>query len=117
MYEVIFPLCHLCEWICPKGKSSYENKDEKCLTKEEILHKKLYGIKSYETVRLLCNNAKHYNDRKGLSKRISSLKGARVGLMRVGDSLGITHFMIDGEEVRSVFWEVFLAYREFFDKP
>jgi hypothetical protein len=113
IFEVIFPLYHLREWICPGGHESYKGKPEVDRTQEEILHAYLYGMPEYKAVQELCNRTKHYNN---LNAAIQTevLQGFRCGLARAGDSLGITHFMVDGTEIRDIFWPVYQVYFSYF---
>jgi len=113
IFDVIFPLYHLREWICPGGHKSYKAKPEINRTPQERLHERLYLMPEYQVVQALCNNAKHYNEG-NLENRTDVLQGARAGLMRAGDSLGVTHFMVDGREIRDYFWPVYQVYRAYF---
>lgn len=113
IFEVIFPLYHLREWICPGGYESYRTKPVEHRTVEEKLHADLHAMSEYETVRNLCNCAKHYSV-EGTAAKTSVLKGFRAGLGRAGDSLGVTHFMVEGVEIRDVFWPVYKAYFSYF---
>lgn len=113
IFDVIFALYHLREWICPGGYESYEAKPETNRTPEERLHAQLHAMPEYEVVRALCNSAKHYSVRE-LENRTSVLQGARAGLARAGDSLGITHFIVDDREIRDFFWPVYQVYFSYF---
>lgn len=113
IYDVIFPLYHLREWIHPHGHDTYKYKSESDMSKEELLHKFLHEMNEYKIVRSLCNNAKHFDDT-DINERTGVLEGARAGLMRVGDSLGVTHFLVDGTEIRDIFWPVYKIYFEYF---
>lgn len=116
LFEVLFPLYHLREWICPGGHESYKDKPEIQRTDEERLHASLHGMHEYEIVRALCNASKHYvsDSNNSLEGRMEELKGARAGLMRVGDSLGVTHFTVDGRDVRDYFMPVYQVYYSYF---
>jgi hypothetical protein len=113
LLEVLFPLYHLREWICPGGYDSYKYKANENLTKEEVLHSCLHNMDEYEAVRALCNNAKHYNA-VDLTGRTDTLQGLRCGFGCAGDSLGITHFTLDGREIRDIFWAVYKVYFDYF---
>jgi hypothetical protein len=113
--DVIFPLYHLREWICPGSYASYKDKPEYARTKEERLHAHLHTMPEYEVVRSLCNALKHYNE-ETLSERTDVLEGARAGLARAGDSLGVTHFMVDGREIRDFFRPVYDVYFSYFNE-
>ncbi|WP_440531803.1 hypothetical protein [Variovorax sp. YR566] len=114
IFEVIFPLYHLREWICPGGYSSYKNKLEADRSKEERLHAQLHVMPEYEVIRELCNSAKHFSS-PTLSARTDVVQNLRAGHGRVGDSLGITHFTVDGKEIRDFFWPVYLVYLAYFE--
>lgn len=114
IFDVIFPLYHLREWICPGGYESYKGKSEADLTAEEKLHAGLHEMPEYRLVRELCNSAKHYTS-DSLTARTNVLKGFRVGLGRAGDSLGVTHFLVDGREIRNIFFPVYKVYHAYFD--
>lgn len=111
LFDVLFPLCHLREWIYPNGYKSYKNKDQ--LSLEESLHCKLYSMNEYQIVLALCNNAKHYSVKK-ISNNTSQLEGKRYGLGRCGDSFNVTHFLVDETEIRDIFWPVYKIYFEYF---
>lgn len=68
----------------------------------------------YEVVRSLCNAAKHYSA-ETLAGRTEVLEGFRAGLGRVGDSLGVTHCMVDGREIRDFFWPIYTVYFDYFN--
>jgi hypothetical protein len=113
--DVIFPLYHLREWICPGGHKIYQLKPENVRTREERFHADLYAMPEYEVVGSLCNAAKHYNART-LDGRTKVSEGFRAGLGRVGDSLGVTHFMVDGRDIRDFFWPVYRMYFDYFNE-
>ena len=115
IYGLIFPFYHLREWIHPAGYEAYKDKNHEHLSKEEHLHNYLHDMKEYEVIRALCNNAKHFNV-SGSGNKMESLEGARAGLMRVDDSLSITHFLVDGIEIRDIFWPVYSVYFKYFEK-
>ncbi len=82
---------------------------------EEQLYTTLHGIKEYKIVCSLCNHAKHFEcDRDKVNRQMDILHGARAGLMQAGDSLSITHFTVDGIEVRTIFAPVYTVYFEYF---
>lgn len=111
--DVVFPLYHLREWICPGGYDLYKHKPEDARTREELLHARLHAMPEYEVVRSLCNAAKHYSA-ETLTGRTKILEGLRAGLGRAGDSLGVTHFLVDGQEIRDFFWPVYMVYFDYF---
>lgn len=114
IFDVVFPLYHLREWIHPSGHQSYKDKTPESFTREESLHSALHYMPEYRVIRDICNNAKHFDDN-DLSIRTKVYKGARAGLMTCGDSLGVTHFLVDGVEIRKIFWLVYRMYFEYFN--
>jgi hypothetical protein len=115
IFEIIFPLYHLREWICPDGHDTYKNMPEDKRTREQKLHAKLYGMPEYQVVRDLCNNAKHFETQSAI-KETSVLKGLRAGLGRAGDSLGVVHFIVDGKEIRDCVVPVYEVYCSYFSE-
>jgi hypothetical protein len=115
IFSIVFPMYHLRDWICPAKYEEYGNKSEAERTREEKLAVKLHGMPEYEVVRGLCTNAKHFVAREGdINKKTRQLKGKRYGLGRYGDSFGITHYLVDGIEIRNIFWTVYIAYLDYF---
>ncbi|NPE61370.1 hypothetical protein HLB26_21305 [Dickeya dadantii] len=112
LIDTLLPLYHLREWICPGSSASYKNKDE--LTAEEKLHSFLYTYPPYEVVRELCNRTKHFKKQNG-DINLNVIKGARTGLMRVGDALGSTYFTVDGVDIRDIFMAVYRVYYQYFE--
>jgi hypothetical protein len=55
----------------------------------------------------------HYKDM-GLAGRTSVLEGFRVGYGRIGDRLDVTHFVVDGKDIRDFFNPVFQVYYDYF---
>jgi len=113
LWIVLFLLYHLREWICPGGYESYQRKPECDRSREEIFHGKVYCIPEHQVVRSLCNGFKHCK-LEPLAGRTQAVQGFRVGLGRMGDSLGVTHFMVDGQDIRDIFGPVYNACLEFF---
>lgn len=114
VFEVIFPLYHLREWICPGGHEAYRHTPELQRTREQALHSRLYDMEEYQIIRDLCNNAKHFEDQEnGRDMRV--LEGARADLVRAGDRLGVMHFVVDGQEIRECFDAIFREYSAYFE--
>lgn len=109
LFNVLFPLNHLRDWVCPGKYESYKSKPEHARTAEEKLHAELNDMPEYKIVRELCNRAKHYNIGE-LPVRTAQIRGLRAGLGRAGDSLDVSHFLVDGREIREVFWAVYSVY-------
>lgn len=114
VFEVIFPLYHLREWICPGGYESYRQVPEHMRTREQRLHARLHEMDEYQVVRDLCNNAKHFEDQEN-PRNMQVLEGARAGFARAGDRLGVAHFVVDGREIRECFDAVAREYRTYFE--
>lgn len=118
LFDLLFPMYHLREWICPEGIASYRNKPDSVYSPEERLHCDLHSLPEYGVVRSLCNNAKHFSDRRDVPLRAAQYTGLRAGYGRCGDSLGITHYVVDGVEIRDIFMVVYRVYFQYFDtKP
>jgi hypothetical protein len=117
LFAVIFTLYHLREWICP-GEDAHKrirNKPQLQRSREERLYATLHDMEEYKVVRALCNNAKHFEGRDGnLDDRTDKISGARAGMMRAGDSLSVTHFTVDGMEIRTILAPVFMIYFKYF---
>lgn len=111
-FDVLFPLYHLREWICPKGKESVQKHDED-KSREEILYSSLHFLNEYKIIRDLCNNAKHFQITSDRDYMI--LDGLRAGYGRAGDAINITHYIVDGIEIRDIFMIVFNVYKSYFD--
>jgi hypothetical protein len=118
LFNKIFPLYHLREWICP-GKNVHkkiQSKSKIDYTREEELYVTLHHMREYKVIRSLCNNAKHFEYKPDdLNGRMDVLYGARVDLMQAGDLLSITHFTVDSIEVRTIFGPVYMAYYKYFN--
>ena len=118
--SVVFPLCHLREWLYPGfakevGKA-IEAKPDIDRTNEERLYITLTKMREYGLVLALCNHAKHFEyNKEPLDDKMCQLHGASAGMMRSGDSLGITHFTVDGIEIRDIFWPVYRMYFDYFE--
>ncbi len=111
--DVVFPLYHLREWICLGGYDSYKHKPGDARTREELLHAHFHEMPQYEVLRSLCNAAKHYSA-ETLAGRTEILEGFHADLGRAGDSLGVMHFLVDGQEIRDLFWPVYMVYFDYF---
>jgi hypothetical protein len=118
--SVVLPLCHLREWLSPGfakevGKA-IEAKPDLDRTNEERLYITLTKMREYELVLALCNHAKHFEyNKEPLDDKMCQLHGASAGMMRSGDSLGITHYTVDGIEIRDIFWPVYRMYFDYFE--
>ena len=91
LISVVFPLYHLREWVSKdiegKSKDTRKKAKELCIT--------LGKMRQYELVCALSNHAKHFEyQNEPLDDRMDELAGARAGMMRAGDSLGIVHFTL-----------------------
>ena len=119
LLSVIFPLNQLREWLCP-GRNELERikkKPSPNRTAAEQLYLRLENLDEFEYVRSLFNQAKHAEYRgKPLTHRMGQLHGARCGMMRCGDSFGVTHFTVDGKEVRDFLWPVYKEYFDYFSR-
>lgn len=115
LVNILFPLYHLREWICPQDYKSFKDKGANERSAEESVHCFLHDMYEYQLVRGLCNSTKHF-DANELSGRTGVIHGFAAGYGRVGDSLGVTHFLVDGIEVRDIFLRVFDVYKGYFER-
>ncbi|MNG72404.1 hypothetical protein [Serratia inhibens] len=117
LIDTLFPMYHLREWIYQGRKNEYAGKSDKELSCNEALDKRLWLLPEYGIVRSLCNHSKHYktDPTKNTQHVTAELKGARAGLMKCNDSLGISHFTVDGQEIRDIFIAVYRVYYEYFE--
>ncbi|MEY8712030.1 hypothetical protein [Mangrovibacter phragmitis] len=117
LIDTLFPMYHLREWIYQGRKSVYKSKSDDELTLEEGTDKKLWALPEYEIVKSLCNHSKHYKCDPGKNTVHSTVevKGARAGLMRCGDSLGASYFLVDGRDIREIFAAIYSIYYGYFE--
>ena len=119
--SVVFHLFHLREWLCPGREENMlkriRQKAEADRTPAECLYLALEGLNEYRQVKALCIHAKHFECKKdSFDGKMNQLQGARAGMMRVGDGLGVTHFTVDGIEIRSILWPVYQMYFDYFER-
>lgn len=95
LFNLLCTLKHLRDWICPGGHASYVGRSPSLWTPAEKFHDALHHDPSYNVVRDLCNNAKHFTD-SGIGAKTSTIDGFIAGLSQCGDSLG-------GKGDRSIF--------------
>jgi hypothetical protein len=69
----------------------------------------------YKQIRALCNNSKHFHHKLN-GPTTSVIVGARAGLLRAGDSLGQTYFIVDGMDVRDILMDVYRSFKLYFEK-
>lgn len=112
IFDVLFPLYHLREWICPKGKERIQ-KHDRGKSREEILYSNLHFLNEYKIIRDLCNNAKHFQI--VCDRDYTTFEGLRAGYGCAGDALNITHYVVDGMEIRRIFAIVFNVYKSYFE--
>ena len=113
LWDVLFPMYHLREWIYSGDYSTYKGKADAELTREQRLHRDIYAMNEYAVIRELCNRAKHFNVKEDIGA-LHVLQGARAGLANCNDSLGVTHFTINGQEIRSYLYPLMRAYVLYF---
>jgi hypothetical protein len=119
--SVVFPLFHLREWLCPGREGELLKHIRQTAatdrTPAECLYLALEGLSEYALVKALCNHAKHFEYGKDpLDCRMNQLQGARAGMMRAGDSIDVTHFTVDGIDIRSIFWPIYQIYFDYFER-
>lgn len=111
LFNLVTSLSHLRDWIWPYGHEQYSLASDG--DREEIdLHRALHSDPNYDLVRGLCNSAKHF--RSNLDAQV--VRESSVGLMRAGDSLSHTYFVVDGYDVRDYFYPVMRQYRDYFER-
>lgn len=108
---------HLREWIYRGRKTAYEGKSESELTCEEAVDKILWALPEYKVVQSLCNHSKYYECDPAKNKEHATveLRGSPVGLMKCGDSLNSSYFLVDGRDIRDIFIAVYRVYYEYFE--
>lgn len=117
LIDTLFPMYHLREWIFQGRESDYDGKSYVELSGEEVLDKTLRGLPDYKIVRSLCNHSKHYlcDPKKNPEHETVEIVGSPVGLMKCGDSLNSSYFLVDGRDVRDIFMAVYKVYYGYFD--
>lgn len=116
LIDTLFPMYHLREWIYQGKIADHRTKNNAELTLEEKIDKHLLALAEYQIVRSLCNHSKHYKTGPSNKEHETvEIKGPRAGLMRCGDSLGMSHFIVDGRDIRDIFVVVYRAYYEYFE--
>jgi len=97
---LIFLLTHLRETIA-KGKKQTEIEKivEENRTQEETFFLEIRNIEEFETIRKICNGAKHYN----IEWPPTKLEGFTCGIGRCGDHLGQKYFLINFEHLSKTF--------------
>lgn len=113
LWDVLFPMYHLREWIHPDSHYAYSKTPEDKLTREQRLHRDLHSMDEYALVRELCNRAKHFATNEDIGP-VVAYQGARCGWMNCRDSLGVTHFTVNGREIRNQLALVMRAYALYF---
>lgn len=116
LIDTLFPMYHLREWIYQGKKSDYSGKADDELSREEALNKTLWALPEYLVIKSLCNHSKHYmcDPDKNPEHVTVEIKGARAGLMKCGDSLSESYFLVDGRDIRDILMPVYKVYYEYF---
>ncbi|WP_353225456.1 hypothetical protein [Salinisphaera hydrothermalis] len=109
LFNLLVTLSHLRDWIWPLGHTRYDEATPESKAAADF-HRFLHNDLDYCVVRDLSNSAKHFSS--GLEMKV--VKGARVGLMRCGDSLGQSYYLIANDDVRNSAYSVMRMYVEFF---
>lgn len=108
---LVFLLYHLREQIVEGQKFGKINKilpDKR--TDGQNLFLRLWQMSSFKIIHELCNGAKHHK----IDNQLREIDGLTCGVSRCGDRLGQKYFLIDGEDSRDIFLEVFHEYQIFF---
>lgn len=115
LFNLLATLCHLREWICPEGHSSYKNIDTSKHTNEQKVHLELYDDPNYKIIAELCNRSKHFNEEKNLGE-VTILDNPLCGLATCGDSLGQKYYFVEGTDLRRMIQRFFLIYKKYFEQ-
>ncbi|MCK7228562.1 hypothetical protein L8P27_12030 [Enterobacter asburiae] len=115
LIDTLFPMYHLREWIYQGRQSDYEGKIGE-LSREEALDQTLWSLSGYLVIKSLCNHTKHYvcDPKKNPEHETVEIIGSPAGLMKCGDSLNSSYFLVDGRDIRDIFMEVYKVYYEYF---
>ncbi|QLR44755.1 hypothetical protein HV346_19725 [Enterobacter sp. RHBSTW-00994] len=116
LIDTLFPMYHLREWIFQGKKIDYDGKPCGKLSREEALDKALQELPDYLVVRSLCNHTKHYScdPKRNREHKTVEIIDSPVGLMKCGDSLNSSYFLVDGRDVRDIFMAVYRVYYGYF---
>ncbi len=116
LFNLLFPIYHLREWIFPDGYQAYDNKPQQSYSPEELLHSSLHSLHAYKVVKALCNNAKHFREQDQLDSRSDITYGFNVAHGTCDDSLDQTYFLVDNTDIREIFMEVYVVYLRYFEE-
>ena len=114
LFNALFALYHLREWIYPDGYESYKNKNLNDMTSNEHFHNNLHTNPDYVIIRQLCNRAKHVKV-DSTSFETNLKQGLIPGYARAGDSLGQKVFLVENRDVRTVMENVLEEYNSYFN--
>ena len=115
LIDTLFPMYHLREWIYQGRQSNYFEKTSDL--SQEVLDKKLCELPEYLVIKSMCNHTRHYscNPKKNPKHETVEINGSTVGLMKCGDALNSSYFLVDGRDARGIFMEVYRVYYEYFE--
>lgn len=114
LLALLFMLNHLREWIAECNHYAIEKKRREGLqlTKEEQFFEDIFNIQEYKIINQLCNRGKH--SIKKVTYETGTLKNARVGLMKAGDSLSQIYYLVDDIDIRDIMYKVIQEYQKWF---
>jgi hypothetical protein len=116
LFNLILDLTHLADWLSP-GRRSYGNKYDLPISAgpraDMGFVATLAESTQFNTLRLLCNNGKHWKEGQNTPRR-GIQHGAVVGLCRAGDRLGDDYYLSDNKDIRAVIDAVMKAYTDHF---
>jgi len=117
LIDTLFPMYHLREWIYQSKQSDCKGMPNGEQSRNETLDKALWALPEYLVIKSLCNHTKHYScDPKKNTEHVTiEIKGSPVNLMKCGDSLNSSYFLVDGRDIRDIFMAVYRVYYEYFD--
>lgn len=112
LFNVLFSIVHLREWICTDDWNTYRNIPYELQTDAQKFSSMLHEFPDYKVLVALCNHAKHFNPR-GDRPNQRIVNGARAGYARAGDSLDVRHYIVDGRELRDYLYSVWGKYKQY----
>lgn len=114
LFNLLAAFTHLLEWICPEANGKPPRPEYAQGTYQQQFYFKQWNQDSYQKIRLLCNNSKHFQSRKD-GPITSVVEGSEVGLLQTGDSLNQTYYTVNGEDIRDILVDVYKSFKEYFE--
>ena len=116
LIDTLFPMYHLREWIYRGSKNGRARKSGG-VSRAELLNKRLWEQPEYLVVKSLCNHTKHYScdPEKNPEHKTIEIVGSPAGLIKCGDALNSSYFLVDGRDVRDIFMVIYRIYLDYFE--